>query len=209
MEADFNWLNKLVFAKRMMDQAFNAGNVPLEKFARRGTQAAHGVLCKVLFCDYVWALHIVAGIPSMDLGNCYDAVSHLIASIVLQAFKVPLLAVVLALSVLQTMTFYLFTRYGVSRNGYSGSADDPTFGLRQGNGMAPSGLTAVRSLMDESYKCLGHASTFAGAWSGVLFILAASQRWLPKGNEVLLVYDGLAMEEWRVIPAPAIAAPKI
>jgi hypothetical protein len=120
MEADFNWLNKLVFAKRMMDQAFNAGNVPLEQFARRGTQAAHGVLCKVLFCDYVWALHIVAGIPSMDLGNCYDAVSHPIACIVLQAFKVPLLTVVLALSVLQTMTFYLRTGYGVSRNGYNG-----------------------------------------------------------------------------------------
>ena len=40
--------------------------------------------------------------------------------------------------------------------------------------MAPSGFTAVSSLMDESYKHLGHAaSTFAGAWSGVLFILAA------------------------------------
>ena len=73
MEADFNWLNKLVFAKRMMDQAYDAGHVPLEQYARRGTQAAHGVLCKVLFCDYIRALHIVAGLPSVDLGNCYDA----------------------------------------------------------------------------------------------------------------------------------------
>jgi hypothetical protein len=152
MEADFNWLNKLVFAKRMMDQAYDAGNVPLEQFAKRGTQAVHGVLCKVLFCDYVRALHIIAGIPSVDLGNCYDAVSHPIASIALQAFRVPLLTVVLALSVLQTMTFYLRTGYGVSKNGYGGTVDDPTFGLGQGNGMAPSGFTAVSSLMDEAYK---------------------------------------------------------
>jgi hypothetical protein len=64
LEADFNWLNKLVFAKRMMDQAYDAGNIPPEQFAKRGTQAAHGVLCKVLFCDYICALHIVAGIVS-------------------------------------------------------------------------------------------------------------------------------------------------
>jgi hypothetical protein len=80
---------------------------------------------------------------------------------------------VLTLSVLQTMTFYLRTGYGLSQKGDGGSPDDPTFGLRQGNGMAPSVITAVSSLMDELYKRLGHASTFAGAWSGILFILDA------------------------------------
>ena len=117
MEADFNWLMKLVFvfAKRMMDQAYDAGIIPLEQFACRGTQAAHGVLCKVLFCDMIRALHLVAGLPSVDLGNCYDAVLHPIASIALQAVKVPIMTIVLALSVLQTMTFYLRTGYGVSQ----------------------------------------------------------------------------------------------
>jgi hypothetical protein len=100
MEADFNWLMKLVFAKRMMDQAHDAGIIPSEQFARRGTQAVHGVLCKVLFCDMVRALHLVAGLPSIDLSNCYDAVSHPIASIAMQALKVPLMTIVLALSVL-------------------------------------------------------------------------------------------------------------
>ena len=94
----------------MMDQAYDAGIIPVEQFARRGiTQAAQGVLCKVLFCDMIRALHLTAGLPSVDLGNCYDAVSHPIASIAMQALKVPLTTVVLALSVLQTMTFYLRT----------------------------------------------------------------------------------------------------
>jgi hypothetical protein len=48
---------------------------------------------------------------------------------------------VLAVSVLQTMTFYLRTGYGVSQQGFGGSPDDPTFGLGQGNGMAPSGYS--------------------------------------------------------------------
>jgi hypothetical protein len=123
MEADFNWLNKLVFAKRMMDQAFNAGNVPLEQFARRGTQAAHGVLCKVLFCDYVWALHIVAGIPSMDLGNCYDAVSHLISNSKYRVagIQIPLTGGSLgSFSPSNNDLLSIRTGYGVSRNDYDG-----------------------------------------------------------------------------------------
>ena len=55
----------------------------------------------------------------------------------------------------------------------SGSPDDPTFGLDQGNGMASSGFWAIRTLMIEMYKQLGHASEFCGAWSGILFMLAA------------------------------------
>ena len=173
LEADFNWLNKLIFARRMMDQAYDTGIVPVEQFARWGTQASSGVLCKVLFCDMMRSLHEQAGIPSVDLGNCYDAVAHPLASIALQAFRVPLAAIVLSLSVLQTMTFFLRTGYGVSKAGFGGTASDPTFGLGQGNGMAPSGFTSVSTLMVGSFQRLGHASSFCGAWSGILFALAA------------------------------------
>ena len=119
------------------------------------------------------ALHEMAGIPSVDLGNCYDAVAHPIASIALQAFQVPLATIVLSLSVLQTMTFFLRTGYGVSTVGYGGTRSDPTFGLGQGNGMAPSGFSAVSSLMVGAFQRLGHASDFSGAWTGILFCLAA------------------------------------
>ena len=173
LEADFNWLNKLVFARRMMDQAYASNQVPNEQFARRGVQAAHGVLCKVLFCDIVRALHVMAGLESVDLGNCYDAVAHPIASIALQAFQTPLAMVVLTLSVLQTMTFYLRTGYGVATEGYGGTPDDPMFGFGQGNGQAPPGFTAVSALMSNAYRRLGHGSAFVGAWSGILFFLAA------------------------------------
>jgi acetylornithine/succinyldiaminopimelate/putrescine aminotransferase len=71
------------------------------------------------------------------------------------------------------MTFFLRTGYGVSKAGYGGSTDDPTFGLGQGNGMAPSGFTSVSALMVGALRRLGHASTFSGAWTGLLFTLAA------------------------------------
>jgi hypothetical protein len=53
----------------------------------------------------IHALHELAGIPSVDIGNCYDAMAHPIASISLQAYHVPLMMIVLSLSVHQTITF--------------------------------------------------------------------------------------------------------
>jgi hypothetical protein len=71
------------------------------------------------------------------------------------------------------MTFYLRTGYGISQQGYGGTPDDPTFGLGQGNGAAPPAFSIVSSLIINAYKGLGHASEFSGAWSGILFLLAA------------------------------------
>jgi hypothetical protein len=36
LEANYNWLNKFVFAKQMMDKAFQGDIIPLDQFAKRG-----------------------------------------------------------------------------------------------------------------------------------------------------------------------------
>jgi hypothetical protein len=36
LEANYNWLNKFVFAKQMMDKAFEGDIIPVEQFAKRG-----------------------------------------------------------------------------------------------------------------------------------------------------------------------------
>jgi hypothetical protein len=46
LEADDNWLNKFVFAKQVMDKAFEGDIIP-----KRGSQATEGVLTSRLFCD--------------------------------------------------------------------------------------------------------------------------------------------------------------
>ena len=53
LEADYNWMNKLIFAKRMMDLAHGQIIVPPKQFAKQGTQEAEGVLSTVLFCDII------------------------------------------------------------------------------------------------------------------------------------------------------------
>jgi hypothetical protein len=173
LEADYNWLNKFIFAKKMMDKAYSDGVVPAEQFAQRGTQAAEGVLTSTLFCDIIRALHHTGGIESVDLGNCYDAVAHPITSIAMQSFKVQAVVVAMSLSVLQTMNLYIKSGFGQSTLTYGGTKDDPTFGLAQGNGAAPPGFLAVSTLMINAYRALGHGTSFVGAWSGDVFFLAA------------------------------------
>ncbi len=52
LEANYNWLKKFVFVKQMMDKAFQGDIIPVEQFAKRGSQATEGVLTTSgLFCD--------------------------------------------------------------------------------------------------------------------------------------------------------------
>ncbi len=60
LEVDYNWINKFVFAKQMMDKAFQGEIIPAEQFAKRGSQATEGVVTSGLFCDIVRALHKTA-----------------------------------------------------------------------------------------------------------------------------------------------------
>jgi hypothetical protein len=58
LEADYNWLNKFVFTKQMMDRAFKEEIIPAEQFAKRGSQATDGVLTFGIFCDIVRAVNL-------------------------------------------------------------------------------------------------------------------------------------------------------
>jgi hypothetical protein len=73
----------------------------------------------------------------VDLANCYDAVTHPIASIALQSFKVHKVMVAMMLYVLKTMTWYLKTAIGQSKISFDGTALDHSMGLGQGNGAPP------------------------------------------------------------------------
>jgi hypothetical protein len=129
LEADYNWLNKFVFTKQMMDRAFKEEIIPAEQFAKRGSQATEGVLTSGLFCDIARALHRTAAIESVDLANCYDAVAHPIASIALQSFKVRKVMVSMMLYVLEKMAWYLKTPFGQSKISFGGTKWDPSMGL--------------------------------------------------------------------------------
>ena len=88
-EADFNWWNKLVFAKRMMGMADEKGLIPIENYAKKGSHCDNAVMAKTFFCDGSKVLHYPASLGESDFGDCYDRQAHPPTSIALQSWGIP------------------------------------------------------------------------------------------------------------------------
>lgn len=173
LEADYNWLMKLIFAKRMMDNALSRGVVPAEQFAKKGSRPQDGCMIKLFHYDRARVLHHTAAIESVDLHSCYDSVAHPVASIALQAFSISIMMIKVMLSALQTMKFFLRTGFGDSKSFFGGTDSSPYGGLGQGNGAAPPAFTAVSTLLIMAFVAMGHGNEVECAITGFCFSIAA------------------------------------
>ena len=60
-----------------------------EIYSERGKVPDDGTLAKVIFNDVVRQTRLVAGMGLVDVSNCYGSVTHAIASLTYQVFRVP------------------------------------------------------------------------------------------------------------------------
>ena len=172
-EADFNWWNKLIFAKRMMKQASDCGTIPDEHFAKKGSHCNNANLCKRFFCDISRVLHWPASMQQSDFGECYDRAAHAPTSIAMQAWGTPVEAIRVLFKCLMLMQFCLKTGFGESDEFYGGTEEDPNSGLGQGNGAAPPGFSGLSTLVINAYRRMGHGAKLTSAYTARLFLLAA------------------------------------
>ena len=107
--------------------------MPEEIFSEQGKTADDGSLAKILIYDTVRQSRCTAALSSIDAANCYDSITHAIASLVFQSFGVPVNAVESMLTTIQEMRYFLRTAYGDSKD-YKGSTISVKFqGLCQGS----------------------------------------------------------------------------
>ena len=92
MEADFNATNKIIYGNRMMEKVREHTLMPDGIFSKQNRMADDGTMSKTLFCDLARQARVPAAIASVDASNCYDRIAHAMASLVFQAFGVPLTA---------------------------------------------------------------------------------------------------------------------
>ncbi len=92
MEADLNASTKTAFGIRMLNKAREANLMPEEVFSEQNKMADNRKLAKVLMHDIIRQTRRSAGLALVDADNCYDRIAHAIASLVFQAFGVPLSA---------------------------------------------------------------------------------------------------------------------
>ena len=72
---------------------------------------------------------------------------------------------------MQTMCFFLRTRFGESAESYGGSDEDCTLGLGQGNAAAGPGILALSSLILNAYLQEGHGTRQVTSYSQCTLIL--------------------------------------
>jgi hypothetical protein len=77
----------------MLTNARKHNLISAEIFSEKNRMANDGTLCKTLFYDITRKARAPAAIASVDASNCYDRIAHAIASLVFQAFGVPITAV--------------------------------------------------------------------------------------------------------------------
>ncbi len=134
--------------------------MPAEIFSEQNRTAEEGSLVKTLFYDVVRQSQLSAGISSVDADNCYDHVSHTIASLVFRSLGVLKEVTGAMLKTIKEMNFLLWTAYGDSKDFDGSLVDVKTQGLCQGNGTAPAGWAVVSITILRVHKQKGHGAKF-------------------------------------------------
>ena len=89
IEADFNFHNKLIFGKRMMDLARRHGIVPEKIYSKEGRMVEDAVLHQVLAYDIARQKQDPLIVALIDAAQCYNRIAHSIAALSMRAAKVP------------------------------------------------------------------------------------------------------------------------
>jgi hypothetical protein len=140
MEADYNATNKIVYGDRMIKNACGHHLMPEEIFSEKNCMANDGTLCKTLFYDITRQARAPAAIALVNALNCYDRITHAIASLIFQAFGVPLSAVETMLKAIENMKFFLRTGFGDSKSFAGGGHEHQDAGSDTGQQGIPGGL---------------------------------------------------------------------
>jgi hypothetical protein len=156
-----------------MQQDVHDSPIPQECFAKKHSHCNHAVLTKQFFCNSSRSLYHPEGLGECDFGDCYDRAAHPPTSIALQSWGIPMVAIGVLLTLMQTMQYVLKTCFGESASSYGGTAVSPNLGLGQGSGASPPGFMALSSLIINAYRCLGHVAKILSSYSSCLFHLSA------------------------------------
>ena len=123
----------------MLDVVRSHGFMPGEIYSEQGKTSDDCSLTKFIIYYIVRQARTYVALSSIDAANYYDSIAHAIASLVFQAFGVPLEADETMLTAIEEIKYFLWTEYGDSKN-FSGSTIELNFQvLCQGIGADPAG----------------------------------------------------------------------
>jgi hypothetical protein len=175
LEADFNWLIKLIFAHCLKQHCRKHGLVPPEQFTKSCTTCEEASLVKNLICNNSHILHNSLSITSVDMDQCFDRAQSSIAGVAARAHGVSQGSTTLMLKTMQLMQYFVKSGFGVADTpSFEGTPLELLMGLGQGSGAAPIGMRGVVTLAVNLYKTLGHGMKAKLSRSQRIILLAAT-----------------------------------
>ena len=172
MEADFNFINKLMFGNRLIKQCTKYNRFPKELFGGLANKSAQEVgVNRRLVLDLFRLKRRNGAVTGVDATQCYDRTVHSLAILLSRNEGAPINPLICMFGAIQGMNYFLRTTFGDSKRSDVGRQKIPFQGSCQGNGASP-----VMWLMISMYLVLlareeKHITTFSSAYSGLTIML--------------------------------------
>ena len=172
MEADFNFVNKLIFGHRMIQQCEGYRRFPDELYGSRNHHSAAEVAVnRRLVIENMKQKRRNGIIAGVDAAQCYDRIVHSLAILLCRNEGAPMSTLLLMFGAIQSMEYFIRTTFGESTSSYGGPQAVPFQGFCQGNGASPAIWLVISMYLVLLLKQAGHSSTCTTAYSGVTFTL--------------------------------------
>ena len=138
MEADFNFVNKLIFGHRMIQQCENYRRFPDELYGSRNRRSANEVaINRRLSLENMKQKRCNGIIAGVDAAQCYDRIVHPLAILLCCNEGAPMSTLLLMFGAIQSMEYFIRTTFGEFPSSYGGRQSIPFQGSFQGNGASP------------------------------------------------------------------------
>ena len=172
MEADFNFLNKLMFGHRLVKQVEKFNRFPDELYGSRSFLSAILVaINRRLTIDIFKQKRRAGTIAGVDAAQCYDRIVHSLSILLCQREGAPISSLLMMFGVIQSMVFFLRTTFGDSNMSYGGLQPVPFQGSCQGNGASPAMWLIISLYLVLLMKEQGHVSNIISPITGITLTL--------------------------------------
>ena len=148
MEADYNFLNKLLIGIRLMRRLEGENRFPADLGGSRKEHDAIDIaLGRKLTSNIMRQLQRTGTITGVDAASCYDRIVQSIVILIARQAGFQLLTLITIFREIQNMQYYVRTGYGESEKFYGGKQEIPFQGTCQGNGGSPAYWLIVTMIM--------------------------------------------------------------
>ena len=157
LEADFNWVLRLIWGKRLFQRASASNFLMNAQQAKPGNQSITAALNKVLAYDILRVTKRQGGSFDNDAEGCYDRIVPPHAMICCRRMGLPKSSATMLTQILQNTVYKLKTGHGPSAKVYLSNQTRRILGTGQGSGASPCIWTLVLDTIlwavANKYKC--------------------------------------------------------